>query len=359
MENLLQNSEVRIIFLDPELKIRKFTDNISDIFNLKKNDLERPLSDITHHVRDVDLVATARGIIQNNVPVKKTVKARDRWYHMKFLPYTTQKGYRDGVVISFIDVSDFLNSQKELRLSEGRFKKVIEAGFDAFYLLKPKRNEHGEIIDFILTDINKKAEEQMSMSREQLIGNGICELFPVNLNNGYLEIYKNVAKTGVPFEQEYHISGEFAAPGWFYQQVVPEEEGLMIFNRNISARKQMELDLQLTTDLYQALFKNMTKGFALHQIITDALGNPVDYRFVDVNEHFEEITGLKRDELLGRTILEVLPNIERIWIEKYGKVALTGEHLIFEQESKILKKTFRVNAYSPIHGQFATLFEEI
>jgi two-component system, chemotaxis family, CheB/CheR fusion protein len=359
MENLLQNSEVRIIFLDPELKIRKFTENISDIFNLKKNDLERPLSDITHHVRDVDLVAMARGIIQNNVPVKKTVKAKDRWYHMKFLPYTTQKGYRDGVVISFIDVSDFINSQNELRISEGRFKKVIETGFDAFYLLKPKTDEHGEIIDFIIADINKKAEEQMSMSREKLLGKGICELFPVNINNGYFQMYKKVAQSGTPFEQEYQISDEFAAPGWFYQQVVPEEDGVMIFNRDISARKQMEFDLQKTTNLYQALFKNMTKGFALHQIITDSLGNPVDYRFIDVNQHFEIITGLKKDEIQGRTILEVLPEIEKIWIEKYGKVALTGEHLIFEQESKILKKTFRVNAYSPIHGQFATLFEEI
>jgi PAS domain S-box-containing protein len=278
---------------------------------------------------------------------------------MKFLPYTTQKGYRDGVVISFIDVSDFIHSQHELRISEGRFKKVIETGFDAFYLLKPKTDESGEMIDFIIADMNKKAEEQMSMSREQLLGKGICELFPVNINNGYFQIYKNVAKTGTPFEQEYQISDEFAAPGWFYQQVVPEEDGVMIFNRDISARKQMELDLQQTTNLYQSLFKNMTKGFALHQIITDALGNPVDYRFIDVNQHFEIITGLKRDEILGRTILELLPNIEKIWIEKYGKVALSGEHLIFEQESKILQKTFRVNAYSPIHGQFATLFEEI
>jgi two-component system, chemotaxis family, CheB/CheR fusion protein len=359
MENLLQTSEVRIIFLDLELKIRKFTENISDIFNLKKNDQGRPLSDITHHIHELDLLGKVDQIFKNHVKVQENILAKDKWYQMQILPYLTQKGFMDGVVISFVDINDILKAQSDLSKSEKRLNKVIGTEFYAFYLLKSKKDRNGNITEFIINDINKQAENQMNMTREELVGCGICELFPINLTNGFFEIYKNVAETQVPFEQEYFIPGEFQAPGWYYQQIVPDDEGIIIFNRDITHRKITENELVETKNLYQTLFRNMAKGFALHQIITNSDGQAIDYRFIDINDSFERITGLKRDAVIGKTVREVIPNIEDIWIERYAQVALHGEHLFFEQESAILNKRFRVNAYSPKKGQFATLFEEI
>ena len=53
----------------------------------------------------------------------------------------------------------------------------------------------------------------------------------------------------------------------------------------------------------------MTEGFALHEIILDKKGNPVDYRFLEINPAFEALTGLKATEVVNKTVLEVLPGI--------------------------------------------------
>jgi len=525
MENLLQNSEMRIIFLDLDLKIRKFTDNITDIFNLRKNDHHRPLSDITHQLDGVDLLAKAQELAQNQKPISEVVQTQNRWFEMKVLPYLTQKGYMDGVVMSFIDVSNYYQTLQELKTSELRLKMMVNMSFDAFYLLSIKK-EKQKIVDFIIEDVNAKAEEQLGMPSKELIGNGICELFPVNKSNGFFDKYKSVVQSGTPYEQEYCIPSEYTAPGWYYQQVVPITDGIAIFNRNISERKHTEkindilnkltestisssyniedlsqtifemlkeivpckngyiatlnkdtqnieqlaftnsiktcavnnkclvninsdvqqhcfcstelnsnegyftnnpkqfakenkfsikkilwknvlsvpiianeillgqivladkgsdftaFDLNLvqrvaakfaililrktadnelieSTNLYHSIYQNINDGFALHQIILDDHEKPVDYEFIEVNDVFEKITGLKKDKVIGKTVKVVIPNIEQKWINIYGEVALHNVKKEFEMESKALNKKFRVNVFSPKKGQFATLFEEI
>ncbi len=110
---------------------------------------------------------------------------------------------------------------------------------------------------------------------------------------------------------------------------------------------------------YQTLFRLMLDGFALHEIICDAHGKPTDYRFLDVNPAFEQLTGLKVEEILGRTVLEVIPGIEQHWIEIYGNVALTGKPIKFENHAAELNKHFEVSAFQPAPGQFACIFVDI
>jgi PAS domain S-box-containing protein len=110
---------------------------------------------------------------------------------------------------------------------------------------------------------------------------------------------------------------------------------------------------------YQLLFKGMLDGFASHEIICDEAGNPVDYRFLRVNPAFERLTGAKADEILGRTMREVFPHIESYWIETYGKVALTGEPIVFEHYASDMGKYFNVSAFCPAPGRFATIFSDV
>ncbi len=110
---------------------------------------------------------------------------------------------------------------------------------------------------------------------------------------------------------------------------------------------------------YQMLFNQMLDGFALHEMIFDAEGKPADYRFLAVNRAFEEMTGLSAGDIIGRTVLEVLPGTEAHWIENYGKVALTGEPLRFESSHAGLNKHFDVRAFRPQEGQFACIFRDI
>lgn len=110
---------------------------------------------------------------------------------------------------------------------------------------------------------------------------------------------------------------------------------------------------------FQLLFQNMNSAFAYHQIITNDKGEPVDYVFLDVNGKFEELTNLKRDDIIGKSALEVLPEIESHWIERYGKVALTGESEKFTDYEAAMGKYFEIAAYSPKIGYFAVTFTDI
>ncbi len=112
-------------------------------------------------------------------------------------------------------------------------------------------------------------------------------------------------------------------------------------------------------DDYQLLFSEMLDGFALHEIICDEDGTPVDYRFLDVNPSFERLTGLRKVDLVGRCVRDVLPEAEETWIERYGSVALSGVPAHFESYTASLQKQFRVTAFQSGPGRFACIFEDI
>lgn len=107
------------------------------------------------------------------------------------------------------------------------------------------------------------------------------------------------------------------------------------------------------------LFENMSAGFAHHEMVLDKKGRPVDYIFLDVNPRFEELTGLKRETILNKRVKEVMPNTENEWIERYGKVALTGIPDEFENYSSELDRFYYVSAFSPVKNFFAVSFQDI
>ncbi|MBI3813656.1 MAG: MEDS domain-containing protein [Nitrospinae bacterium] len=145
---------------------------------------------------------------------------------------------------------------------------------------------------------------------------------------------------------------DFLKPGQSYR----EAERLL---DNILERSRVEEKLREREYRYRTLFDEINEGFALHEIICNKKGEAVDYRFLEINPAFETMTGMKRDNVIGKRVLEVLPNLEKYWIESYGKVALTRIPVKFQNYARELGKYFEVAAFSPQKGQFATLFTDI
>lgn len=110
---------------------------------------------------------------------------------------------------------------------------------------------------------------------------------------------------------------------------------------------------------FQQLFCEMVDASALHEIICDENGKPVDYRFLAVNPAFERMTGLKGQDLVGKRVMEALPDTEQYWIDTYGQVALCGQPVTFQNYSAALDKYFSVTAYRPAPMQFACTFTDV
>ncbi|MDF1616296.1 sensor histidine kinase [Petrocella sp. FN5] len=114
-----------------------------------------------------------------------------------------------------------------------------------------------------------------------------------------------------------------------------------------------------TNQSQNMLLMNAQEGFALHRIILDDSGKPVDYIFLAVNAAFEKITGLKGTDIIGKTVLEVLPNTEDYWIDIYGEVAIERTSRSMVNYSKTFDKYYEIRAYPTEDQEFAVLFMDV
>ena len=135
--------------------------------------------------------------------------------------------------------------------------------------------------------------------------------------------------------------------------------GVVLVFTDVTEKYQMETALRDSEANYRTIFREMLNGFALHEMIYDAEGQPADYRFLAVNPAFERMTGLTAEAIEGHTVLEVIPGTEKHWIETYGKVALTGEPVFFENYASGFGKHFEVTAFRPRPNQFACIFADV
>ncbi|SFH69692.1 PAS domain S-box-containing protein [Tindallia magadiensis] len=138
-----------------------------------------------------------------------------------------------------------------------------------------------------------------------------------------------------------------------------EPFGMVGIHEDLTKQRQMMMRIHKNEEKYQLLCNSMKQAMAYHRIIVDETGKPCDYVFLEMNDAFEQHTGLSKNDLIGKTVLEVLPETEAEWIERYGKVALTGKSEHFIQYAKSLKRYYEVDVYCPQEGYFAVLFNDI
>jgi PAS domain S-box-containing protein len=119
-------------------------------------------------------------------------------------------------------------------------------------------------------------------------------------------------------------------------------------------------ELRASEERYRTLFETVDAGFCVVEMVFSECGEPVDYQFIEANPAFERHTGLKG--AVGRTALDLLPQLEKHWIERYGDVARTGRATRFESGSEAMGRWFDVHALrvgDPARARVAILFNDI
>ena len=129
---------------------------------------------------------------------------------------------------------------------------------------------------------------------------------------------------------------------------------------DITQSKKVEENLRKSEVRYRSLFKNMLDGFAYCRMQYDDRNQPVDFIYLDVNEAFGRLTGLKN--VVGKPVSEVIPGIREQnpeLFEIYGRVASTGNPELFDLDLRLLGKWLTISVYSPERGYFVAVFDDI
>jgi two-component system, cell cycle sensor histidine kinase and response regulator CckA len=206
--------------------------------------------------------------------------------------------------------------------------------------------------------VSENIQNFLNIKSEQLIGRTPREMgFPEAQCRFSEETIQKVFVSGDSIETELSVQGK-NGERILNVRLMPEFDSggnvksVLGIYRDITDHRKVEHD-------YQTLFREMLEGFALHEIICNSQGDPVNYRFLAVNPAFENMTGMRSSDIIGKTVLDAFPDIEQSWIETYGRVALTGQPITFENYSAELNKHFKVTAFRPVEGQFACIFSDI
>jgi two-component system CheB/CheR fusion protein len=120
LQNLLAATDFGTLFLDSTLHIRRFTAPVRDLFSITASDEGRPVTDFAHQLEYDDLTGDARTVIATLTPVRREIHSRKgRWYDLRMRPYRTVDDKIDGVVITFVDIT-------ERKLMEQRLQSLVD-----------------------------------------------------------------------------------------------------------------------------------------------------------------------------------------------------------------------------------------
>lgn len=276
---------------------------------------------------------------------------------MKFIkeigrPLRDEAGQLTGLIGTAQDVTE--RKQAEVKLQQ--LAAIVESSGDAII----SRGLDGRIRTW-----NRTAERCFGYRAKEVIGQNITLLFPENRKAEETAILEKLRrgehiqhcettrlkKDGTPLPVSLTISPVRDASG----KIV----GASAIIRDLSDRQRAEEALKESELRYRSLFENMMEGFAYCRMLFHD-GQPQDYIYLEVNQAFEKLTGLRH--VTGRKASEVVPGrceMDPEMFKRYGRVAMTGQPERFELYSAKSNKWFYVSAYCPKKQHFIGVFEDI
>ena len=144
MNHLLEATDVHTVFLDRDLRLRKFTPKIAATFNLIPQDVGRRIDAFAHDLADNRLVGDLERVAAGGPVVEREVQdGQQRAYFMRMLPYRTTQNAVDGVVLTLVDISAVKQAQRNLAVSEERYRALFRAMSAILWTADPEGNFAG------------------------------------------------------------------------------------------------------------------------------------------------------------------------------------------------------------------------
>ncbi|MDX5418905.1 MAG: PAS domain-containing protein [Hymenobacteraceae bacterium] len=233
LDNYFRSSNIGQLFVDHNLDIRKYTPSIENIVNIIGGDIGRPVYHLSHNLKYARLVEDIQYVNNTSHEVEQEVETNEgRYFLMRIIPYLKRDGNKDGVVISFVDVTT-------LRTLSSVVNGVLNSSLNSIMAFRTVRDENNQIKDFNWTLLNKKTEEMLGESSANLINSSVLSSLPILRKSGLFKKFVAVVESDKALHAEHklEINGNRA---WYEIVAVKMGEGLTVTMADITDKKNSE-----------------------------------------------------------------------------------------------------------------------
>jgi len=169
MKNLLNSTDIATMFLDKELNIRRFTNEATKIFKLINSDIGRPFTDLVSDLVYPEMEADAKEVLRTLVFKQKQIPAKDgRWFSIRIMPYRTFDDRIDGLVITFINISDIKHLEGELLETVQMHRMILNSSTDVILRLST---------DWRILEFNPEAEKFFGKKQKSVLNQNYFQMF--------------------------------------------------------------------------------------------------------------------------------------------------------------------------------------
>jgi PAS domain S-box-containing protein len=369
LNNLITSTDIATLFLDGELRVRRYAPRATDIFNLIASDVGRPFAHLTHRLVSNDLVGDAERALRELTLVERELSSTDgRFYQARLRPYRTTDNKVDGVVLTCVDVTDrhvqedrtrALNHQlvvqqayneniiatvrEPMLVLDGELRVVTaNRAFYRDFMTTPDLTEH--MLVYELGDKQWDIPDLRHLLEEVLPHRITVDDFEVRHDFGAGE--RIVLLNARRIQQKQRQEGM--------------ESLILLAFDDVTESRQGQQAVIVSEAKYRNLFDSIDEGFCIVKMLYDPAGKPVDYRFLEANPAFARQSGLV--DVAGKRIRELAPTYEQYWFDLFANVVTTGEPVRFERYSAALGRWFDVYALREDgagHHRVAVLLNDI
>ncbi|MDJ0702960.1 MAG: CheR family methyltransferase [Leptolyngbyaceae cyanobacterium MO_188.B28] len=321
LDNLLGNIEIGVIFLDNELRIRKFTATATIACNLVKADVNRPIGHLSHNLDDVDLLELLEKVKQQGKMIEREVQVRQQGTHllMRIHPYLKDNGMADGLILTFVNVDDIKQSQLQLEAMEAKLrqsneileqevqKRTAELANSRHFLESINQTTPNSIY---LYDLSAKSLVFANRAFEALLGYSSDELHEMGAEyhqqiihpddrakveaHHHAILQADIANNAI-FDIEFQVCDSSGNWRWLYNQEVifanaEDERPTVVLGTavDITDRKRTEAALQESQERYTLVVQGVGAGVWDWNILTNT-----NY----MSPRFKQILGYEEDEI--------------------------------------------------------------
>ena len=262
-----------------------------------------------------------------------------RFVDLVYMALRDADGKITGLLAHGVDQTERKLAEKRLFDSRERFAKIVGQAATGVV----EMDTEGRI-----TLVNQKYCDMLGYSEAELIGMSVADVTAPEVREASMRAVAGLAAGGGGFViDKYYLRNDgsrvpatssvnaLRSPAGDYQ-------GLVAIVLDTTETQEAAQALRASEERYRTLFESMDQGFAIIEMMFDAAGVPVDYAFLEMNAMFERHTGLAG--ATGKTVRELVPDLDRFWFDTYGRVALTGEAVRFENEATAMGRWFDVYA---------------